>query len=349
MSGMMKKFSIGAPSEKIVPALREKIDTLTKPKGSLGRLEELAMQIGCIQQTLTPRLSCPYNIVFAGDHGIADEGVSLSPKEVTRQMISNFLGGGAGICFLSRQHGFRLQVVDAGVDADLSAAEGLIDMKIRRGTRNYLYEPAMTQQEMELAVERGASVVRDCHAAGCNIISFGEMGIGNTASSSMWMHCLTGISLEKCVGAGSGLDAAGIRHKYDVLRAAMDRYTGDGSAEDVMRWFGGYEMVMAVGAMWQAAELGMIVLVDGFIMTNCMLAASRIYPEVLHYAVFGHKGDESGHALVLNALGARPLLDLGLRLGEGTGAVCAYPIVDSAVRMIGEMATFAGANITKYF
>lgn len=345
----MKKFSIGAPSEKIVPALREKIDTLTKPKGSLGRLEELAMQIGCIQQTLTPRLSCPYNIVFAGDHGIADEGVSLSPKEVTRQMISNFLGGGAGICFLSRQHGFRLQVVDAGVDADLSAAEGLIDMKIRRGTRNYLYEPAMTQQEMELAVERGASVVRDCHAAGCNIISFGEMGIGNTASSSMWMHCLTGIPLEKCVGAGSGLDAAGIRHKYDVLRAAMDRYTGDGSAEDVMRWFGGYEMVMAVGAMWQAAELGMIVLVDGFIMTNCMLAASRIYPEVLHYAVFGHKGDESGHALVLNALGARPLLDLGLRLGEGTGAVCAYPIVDSAVRMIGEMATFAGANITKYF
>ncbi len=345
----MKKFSIGAPSEKIVPALREKIDTLTKPKGSLGRLEELAMQIGRIQQTLTPRLSCPYNIVFAGDHGIADEGVSLSPKEVTRQMISNFLGGGAGICFLSRQHGFRLQVVDAGVDADLSAAEGLIDMKIRRGTRNYLYEPAMTQQEMELAVERGASVVRDCHAAGCNIISFGEMGIGNTASSSMWMHCLTGIPLEKCVGAGSGLDAAGIRHKYDVLRAAMDRYTGDGSAEDVMRWFGGYEMVMAVGAMWQAAELGMIVLVDGFIMTNCMLAASRIYPEVLHYAVFGHKGDESGHALVLNALGARPLLDLGLRLGEGTGAVCAYPIVDSAVRMIGEMATFAGANITKYF
>ena len=165
----------------------------------------------------------------------------------------------------------------------------------------------------------------------------------------MWMHCLTGIPLEKCVGAGSGLDAAGIRHKYDVLRAAMDRYTGDGSAEDVMRWFGGYEMVMAVGAMWQAAELGMIVLVDGFIMTNCILAASRIYPEVLHYAVFGHKGDESGHALVLNALGARPLLDLGLRLGEGTGAVCAYPIVDSAVRMIGEMATFAGANITKYF
>ena len=345
----MKKFSIVAPSEKIVPALREKIDALTKPKGSLGRLEELAMQIGRIQQTLTPRLSGPYNIVFAGDHGIADEGVSLSPKEVTRQMISNFIEGGAGICFLSRQHGFRLRVVDAGVDADLSGVEELIGLKIRRGTRNYLHEPAMTPQEMELAVERGASVVRDCHAEGCNVIAFGEMGIGNTASSSMWMHCLTGIPLEKCVGAGSGLDAAGIRRKYDVLRRVMDRYTGDGSVEDVMRWFGGYEMVMAVGAMWQAAELGMIVLVDGFIMTNCMLAASRLYPDVLHYAVFGHKGDESGHALVLGALGARPLLDLGLRLGEGTGAVCAYPIVDSAVRMIGEMATFAGANITKYF
>lgn len=345
----MKRFSIVAPSEKIVPALREKIDALTKPKGSLGRLEELAMQIGRIQQTLAPRLSCPYNIVFAGDHGIADEGVSLSPKEVTRQMISNFIEGGAGICFLSRQHGFRLQVVDAGVDADLSGVRELIGLKIRRGTRNYLYEPAMTLQEMELAVERGASVVRDCHAEGCNVIAFGEMGIGNTASSSMWMHCLTGIPLEKCVGAGSGLDAEGIRHKYDVLRRAMDCYTGDGSVEDVMRWFGGYEMVMAVGAMWQAAELGMIVLVDGFIMTNCMLAASRLYPDVLHYAVFGHKGDESGHALVLGELGARPLLDLGLRLGEGTGAVCAYPIVDSAVRMIGEMATFAGANITKYF
>ena len=269
----MKRFSIVAPSEKIVPALREKIDALTKPKGSLGRLEELAMQIGRIQQTLAPRLSCPYNIVFAGDHGIADEGVSLSPKEVTRQMISNFIEGGAGICFLSRQHGFRLRVVDAGVDADLSGVRELIGLKIRRGTRNYLYEPAMTLQEMELAVERGASVVRDCHAEGCNVIAFGEMGIGNTASSSMWMHCLTGIPLEKCVGAGSGLDAEGIRHKYDVLRRAMDRYTGDGSVEDVMRWFGGYEMVWAVGALWLAAELGMIVLVDGLIMTNCMLAA----------------------------------------------------------------------------
>ena len=345
----MKTFSIVAPSEKIVPALREKIDMLTKPKGSLGRLEELAVQIGRIQQTLVPRLNRPYNIVFAGDHGIADEGVSLSPKEVTRQMIANFLGGGAGICFLSRQHGFRLQVVDAGVDADLSGVEGLIGLKIRRGTRNYLYGPAMTCQEMELAVERGASVVRDCHAAGCNVIGFGEMGIGNTASSSMWMHCLTGIPLEKCVGAGSGLDAAGIRHKYGVLSRALEGYSGSRAVEDVMRWFGGYEMVMAVGAMCQAAELNMIVLVDGFILTSCMLAASRLYPAILHYAVFGHKGDESGHALLLNELGARPLLDLGLRLGEGTGAVCAYPIVDSAVRMIGEMATFSEANITKYF
>ena len=328
---------------------RQKIDGLTKPLGSLGRLEELALQIGWIQQTLTPSLDRPYNIVFAGDHGVAEEKVSLSPKEVTRQMVDNFLKGGAGISFLCRQHGFRLRVVDAGVDAELPAADGLIDLKIRRGTRNFVDTAAMTREEMELAVERGASVAAMCRDDGCNVISFGEMGIGNTSASSMWMTCLTGTPLEQCVGAGSGLGSAGVRRKCHVLRQALDGYAGDRSVEDVMRWFGGYEMVMAVGAMLQAAELGMVILVDGFIMTNCMLAASKLYPEVLNYAVFAHRGDESGHALLLDAMGAKPLLDLGLRLGEGTGAVCAYPIVESAVRMLAEMASFGDAGVTKYF
>lgn len=345
----MKSFHIARPEQAIKEALTNKINNLTKPKGSLGTLEELALQIGLIQQTLTPTLQRPQNIIFAADHGIVDEGVSLSPKEITWQQISNFLHGGAGINFLCRQHGFELKIVDAGVDYDLPYEKGIINKKVRKGSRNYLHEAAMTEEEMNLCIEQGAEVVRQSHNEGCNVISFGEMGIGNTSSSSLWMTCFTGIPLEECVGAGSGLDNAGIRHKYNVLQQALDNYQGDGSAKDLIRYFGGLEMVMAVGAMLQAAELRMVILVDGFIMTNCMLAASKLYPEVLEYAVFCHQGDETGHKSVLRAMGAKPLLDLGLRLGEGTGAVCAYPIVDSAVRMINEMDNFAHASITKYF
>jgi nicotinate-nucleotide--dimethylbenzimidazole phosphoribosyltransferase len=207
----------------------------------------------------------------------------------------------------------------------------------------------MTEEEMNLCIERGAEIVRICHEEGSNVLSFGEMGIGNTSASSLWMTCFTNIPLQQCVGAGSGLNNEGIRHKYKILKQALDNYTGDGSPLEIIRHFGGYEMVMAIGAMLQAAELKMIILVDGFIMTNCILAASKLYPEVLAYAVFGHCGDESGHRLVLDALGAKPLLNLGLRLGEGTGAICAFPILDSAIRMINEMDSFIGASVTKYF
>ncbi|WP_321480312.1 nicotinate-nucleotide--dimethylbenzimidazole phosphoribosyltransferase [uncultured Bacteroides sp.] len=345
----MKIFKIAAPDESIRQALIDKINNLTKPKGSLGRLEELALQIGLIQQTLSPELKQPQNILFAGDHGIVDEGVSFSPKEITWQQISNFLHGGAGINFLCRQHGFVLKIVDAGVDYDFPKDKGIIDMKIRKGTRNYLYEAAMTTEEMDLCIERGAEVVRRSHEEGCNVVSFGEMGIANTSSSSMWMSCFTGIPLDECVGAGSGLDSAGICHKYNVLKKALENYNGDRSAEDIISYFGGLEMVMAVGGMLQAAELKMTILVDGFIMTNCILAASKLYPNVLDYAIFGHQGDETGHKLLLDAMEVKPLLNLGLRLGEGSGAICAYPIVDSAVRMINEMDNFAHAAVTKYF
>ena len=345
----MKTFHISRPNEAIRPALIDKINNLTKPKGSLGTLESHALQIGLIQQTLTPTLQHPQNIIFAADHGIVEEGVSLSPKEITWQQISNFLHGGAGVNFLCRQHGFTLKIVDAGVDYDLPYEKGIINMKVRKGTRSYLHEAAMTEEEMELCLERGAEVVRRCHEEGSNILSFGEMGIGNTSSSSMWMTCFTDIPLKECVGAGSGLDNAGIRHKYEILKQALDNYRGDGSPRDIIRHFGGLEMVMAIGAMLQAAELKMIILVDGFIMTNCILAAGKLHPEVLDYAIFGHCGDESGHKLLLEKLNANPLLHLGLRLGEGTGAICAYPIVVSAVRMINEMDNFAHAAITKYF
>ena len=345
----MKTFHIEKPDENLRPSIIDKINNLTKPKGSLGRLEEIALQIALIQQTLTPALHKPQNIIFAADHGIVDEGVSLSPKEVTWQQLSNFLHGGAGVNFLCRQHGFELKIVDAGVDYDLPYEKGIIDMKVRRGTRNYLYEAAMTKEEMKLCIERGAEVVRRCHEEGSNVLSFGEMGIGNTSSSSLWMTYFTGIPLEQCVGAGSGLSQQGIRHKYEVLKRSMENYNGDGSATDIIRYFGGLEMVMAVGAMLQAAELKMLILVDGFIMTNCMLAAMQLCPAVKDYAIFGHCGDESGHKLILEYIQAKPLINLGLRLGEGTGAICAYPLVDSAVRMINEMDNFAHASITKYF
>ena len=345
----MKYFHIEHPDESIREALTDKINNLTKPKGSLGVLEDLALQIGLIQQTLSPTLSHPHNVLFAADHGIVEEGVSKSPKEITWQQLSNFLHGGAGVNFLCRQHGFKLVLVDSGVDYDLPYEKGIINCSVGRGTRNFLKGPAMSLEEMEVCLERGAKITDKIHADGCNVVSFGEMGIGNTSPSSIWMHLFTGISLEQCVGAGSGLDSVGIHHKYNVLKQSVENYTGDASAKEIISWFGGYEMVMAIGGMLRAAELKMIILVDGFIMTNCILAASKLYPEVLSYAIFGHQGDETGHKLVLDAMGVHPLLNLGLRLGEGTGAICAYPIVVSAVKMMNEMDNFAHASITKYF
>ena len=345
----MRTFNIKTPDKKIVPALQDKIDNLTNPKGSLGRLEELAVQIGTIQQSLSPVLRTPQNIVFAADHGVVVEGVSFSAPEVTAQQIYNFLKGGGGINMFARQHHFILKVVDCGVNADFGDLPGLIHRKIRKSTDNYLYGPAMTPEEMERAIEIGAEMVQLAYQEGTNIISFGELGMANTSASSVWMYFFTGIPLKECVGAGSGLDNQGIEHKYQVLKRATDNYQGNGTAEDILRWFGGFEMVAAAGGMLQAAELGMTIIIDGFIMTNCILAASKLHPEVLEYCVFGHQGDEAGHKSVLEALHAKPLLNLGLRLGEGTGAICAYPIIESAIRMINEMSSFKQAAVTKYF
>ena len=343
-------FSIKPLDRSLLPEIQDKIDNLTKPKGSLGRLEELAAQICLIQNTLSPELRSPHNILFAADHGVIEEGVSVSPKEVTWQQLGHFARGGAGINFLCDQHGFKLVLVDAGVDYDIPAGRGIIDKKIRKSTRNFRHEAAMTADEFELALARGAEVIDLVRTeSDCNIVSFGEMGSGNTSASSMWMHLFTGIPLDKCIGAGAGLNNAGVRHKYEVLSDALANYTGGDSVAEKLAWFGGYEMVMAVGAMLRAAELGMIIIVDGFIMTSCILAASQLNPAVMDYAIFGHQGDESGHKLMLQAMGARALLHLDLRLGEGSGAVCAYPIIESAVRMINHMDSFKSVNVTKYF
>ena len=332
--------------------VQQKIDNLNKPKGSLGRLEELAMQICLVQQTLTPELRHPCHLLLGADHGIEREGVSVSPREVTWQQMLNFTRGGGGVNMFCRQHGFHLRIVDVGVDYDLTDVPGIIDRKIARGTRNFRYEAAMSEDEYQQALSVGRQLCDDCAAEGCNVLCIGEMGIGNTSPSSIWMHLFEQVPLDRCIGAGAGLDSPGIAHKREVLGESVDRFLATMphySVADAVRYFGGFEMVTAIGAMLRAAELRILVLVDGFIMTACAVAAIRLQPEVQDYMIFTHQGDESGHRLMLEGIGARPLLSLGLRLGEGTGALCAYPIVDSAVRMMREMNNFDNAHITKYF
>ena len=372
----MRTFHIERPDAAILPVIRDKIDNLNKPKGSLGRLETLAEQICLVQQTLSPRLSHPCHLLLGGDHGIEREGVSVSPREVTWQQMLNFTHGGGGVNMFCRQHGFKLRIVDVGVDYDFTGVEGIIDRKVARGTRNFLYEPAMTSEEFDRTIDIGADLCDDCYAEGCNILSIGEMGIGNTSPSSIWMSLFCHIPLDECIGAGAGLDTPGIRHKKEVLAKALQRTLpltppceggeyndlpdgvttplphregSGGESVDFLRFFGGFEMVAAIGAMLRAAERKMLVLVDGFIMTACALAALQIEPNARDYMIFTHCGDESGHRRMLDAMQAQPLLSLGLRLGEGTGALCAYPIVESAVRMVNEMNNFDNARITKYF
>ena len=357
----MKAFKIEKTDERLRPAIQDKIDNLNKPKGSLGVLEDLAMQACLIQQTLTPSLDHPCHLLLGGDHGIEREGVSVSPREVTWQQMINFTRGGGGVNMFCRQHGFKLRIVDVGVDYDLSQVPGIINRKIARGTKNFLYEPAMSEEEFDKAIEIGASLVDDCISDGCKVLCIGEMGIANTSPSSIWMSLFCDIPLDECIGAGAGLDSPGIRHKREVLsravaRSAEGRLQGKNSKLStlnsplsILRYFGGFEMIAAIGAMLRAAEQHLIILIDGFIMTACALAACRLYPAAQSYMVFGHCGDESGHRRMLDAMGAKPLLTLGLRLGEGTGALCAFPILDSAVRMINEMNNFDNGNITKYF
>ena len=376
----MKEFNIQSVDKSLQASIQEKIDNLNKPKGSLGRLEEIAMQVCLIQQTLEPSLAHPCHLLLGGDHGIEREGVSVSPREVTWQQMINFSRGGGGVNMFCRQHGFKLRIVDVGVDYDFESEELgnilFLDRKIARGTKNFLYEPAMTEEEFDRAIMVGVELVDDCIQEGCRVLCIGEMGIANTSPSSIWMHFFGNIPLEECIGAGAGLNNEGIRHKYEVLSLAVENFrvkseelrvknnsnhsesetnvnsslfTLHSSLDEVIRSFGGFEMVAAIGAMLRASEQHLIILVDGFIMTACAVAAIKLYPTAQDYMIFTHCGDESGHKKMLDIVGAKPLLQLGLRLGEGTGALCAFPIIDSAVRMMNEMNNFQNAKITKYF
>ena len=347
-------FRIARPDTALVAALQHKIDFKTKPQGALGGLERLALQVGLIQQSLSPSLDAPHVAVFAGDHGAAKAGVSAFPQDVTWQMVENFLAGGAAINVFARANGLTLKVVDAGVAHDFGAREGLIDAKVAPGTRNFIEEAAMSPAERDTAIARGAALARALAAAGCKVLGFGEMGIGNTAAASLITHHLTGAPLADCVGRGTGLDDPGLARKRALLAQAAARaglpaeINGSSEhAQTVLAEFGGFEIAMMAGAMLGAAEAGMVLLIDGFIVGSAFLVAARIAPAIVDYAVFCHRSAEPGHQAQLQALDAQPLIDLGLRLGEGTGAALAWPLLRAAVAFLNEMASFESAGVSE--
>lgn len=344
---IMNVNNISAIDQTLETALQQKIDTKTKPLGALGLLEDVALKIGLIQQTLTPHLNKPAMVVFAGDHGIAHEGVSPFPPEVTPQMVLNFLSGGAAINIFCRQHGITIKVVDAGVNFEFTPHPDLINAKIANGTQNYLHKPAMTLAQTETALQRGGEIVHNLHATGCNIIGFGEMGISNTSSAAILMSLLTNTPIEQCVGRGTGLDDAGVQHKIAVLSQAITNHAIEETDPlTVLATFGGFEIAMMCGAFLKAAELGMVVLVDGFIATSALLVAVGLNQHILDYCIFTHQSDEHGHRTMLAYLKATPLLHLNLRLGEGSGVAVAYPLIVSAVNFLNEMASFESAGVS---
>lgn len=330
----------------ITNQLQHKINNKTKPLGSLGKLEEIALQIGQIQNTTSPELKNPTILVFAADHGLTDAGVSPYPKEVTEQMVLNFLNGGAAINVFSEQNNINLKIIDAGVDADFPDHPNLIRAKIAKGTQNILERAAMTIKECTESMKQGADIVQHEFDNGCNTIGFGEMGIGNTSSASLLMSKITGLCIDECTGKGTGHDDEGLNRKKEILKQCIHKYQLNGDPMETLATFGGLEIAMITGAFLKAAELNMLILVDGFIVTSALLVAHQINPEVLANCLFTHVSNEQGHAKMLQYLKAEPVVNLGMRLGEGTGAAVAYPIIQSAVNFLNKMASFDNAGVS---
>ena len=325
--------------------LQHKIDNKTKPLGSLGLLEKLALQIGMVQNTLSPKIEKPAHLVFAADHGLADEGISPYPKDVTWQMVMNFCAGGASINVFCRQNEINLKVFDVGVDYDFAPELPVINAKVANGSRNMRKEPAMTAEECRAAMEVGAKAVSDEAAKGCNTIGCGEMGIGNTSPSSLLMHKITGLSLEDCTGRGSGLGDEQVDRKTRILKEIAEKYNPT-TPEEILATFGGLEIAAITGAYLEAKKQNMLILIDGFIATAAVLTAIQMEPAVKDNCVFCHSSDEKGHKLMLEHLGAKPLLELGMRLGEGTGVAVAMPLVKSAVNFLNEMSSMEDAGVS---
>ena len=340
-----------------MPTLKEqllqKINSKTKPLGALGRLEEIALQVGMIQNSLSPVILSPHLLVFAGDHGIAATGlVNPYPQAVTAQMVVNFLHGGAAINVFCLQNHIRLIVVDAGVNHDFNdlASEDFISAKIGWGTRNYLEEPAMTEDEAGKAMEKGKEIVNRIHAKNCNCIGFGEMGIGNTSAAALIMSAVTGLEVEECTGRGTGADEAQLETKIKTVKKVHDIHQLSKLRNQPTRLLskvGGFEIAMMAGAFLKAAELNMVIVVDGFIATSALLISRAFEDRVLENCIFAHTSGERGHEKMLAFLGVRPLLNLGMRLGEGTGAALAIPLIQSAVIFLEKMASFESAGVSK--
>ena len=341
-------YAINPPNQILKSALLHKIDSKTKPLGALGLLESLALQIGLIQNSLTPRFNRPTLLVFAGDHGVVHAGVSPYPQAVTAQMVLNFLRGGAAINVFARQHGFVMRVVDAGVNHMFDDHADLVNAKVGMGTQNFIHQPAMTVAQCEQALSAGAALAKQEIEAGSNVLAFGEMGIGNTSAASCLMSVLCDIPIAECVGRGTGVDDAGLANKTAVLTQALQYHSSlnKQDAQAALATYGGFEIAMMTGAMLAAAQNNAVLLIDGFIATAALLVAVRLQPEILHYCVFAHCSGEAGHRRLLAEFEAKPLLDVGLRLGEGTGAVLAYPLLQAAVNFLNEMASFESAGVS---
>ena len=343
--------------------LQHLIDNKTKPLGALGRLEEVALQIGLIQQTTKPVIQQPHIIVFAGDHGIAKTGlVNAFPQEVTAQMVLNFLHGGAAINVFCRQHKLTLKVVDAGVNFDFTSVPvDLISAKIGYGTKNYLEEPAMSIAEAKQAIEKGRSIIKQIAATGCNCIGFGEMGIGNTSAAALIMSAITGLPVVSFTGRGAGLNNDQLQTKIDTLHDVYEKHALNELKEqpiELLARIGGFEIAMMAGAYLEAVKQKMTVLVDGFITTAAVLIANAIFiseeqqplvpgwTTLIDHCIFAHTSQEAGHEKILQRLGVTPLLNLSMRLGEGTGAALAMPLIQSAVAFLHEMASFESAGVS---
>lgn len=344
---MMNDIRILPVSTELKAALQDKINQKTKPPGSLGKLEGIALQAGLVQNTLSPSVKNPAIIVFAGDHGIAADGqVNPFPQAVTAQMVYNFLNGGAAINVFCRQHQLDLTVVDAGVNHVFAPHPQLKDRKMGMGTQNFLHMPAMSLDQCKLAMQAGAAEVKLLFEKGCNVVGFGEMGIGNTSAASLLMSHFTGIPVAECTGAGTGSNTQQLTQKKAILQQVMTKHGSPASPEQALATFGGFEIAMICGAIQQAAALNMLVVIDGFIVTAALLAATQMQPSVKDYCIFAHCSEEKGHKAMLQHLEVSPLLQMDMRLGEGTGAALAIPLIRSAVAFLEEMASFNSAQVS---
>ncbi|MBL0739103.1 nicotinate-nucleotide--dimethylbenzimidazole phosphoribosyltransferase [Flavobacterium sp. GN10] len=327
--------------------LQDKIDSKTKPVGSLGTLEALAFQMATVFETLNPKIEKPNIVVFAADHGIANHGVSDYPQDVTRQMVTNFLDGGAAINVFCNQNNIELSIVDSGVNYDFPTNAKLIDAKIAKGTQSFLHVPAMSESEVQLCFEKGKSIVENIARSGSNCIGFGEMGIGNTSTASVLMSLLTGFPIEDCVGKGTGVENEKLLLKQNLLQRAIENYSGQAEILSQLSYFGGFEILQMAGGMLAAFENKMLILVDGFICTVAYLIAFKINSNIKQNTVFCHCSAEKAHSELLNYLEAKPILNLDLRLGEGTGCAVAFPILKSAEAFLNEMASFESAGVSR--